>query len=137
MTAHRDLRESQGPWVPRVEVVSTAVKRTTSPETAHKAVLDSVVRVEERLDLIIAIVAVSLVTSLVIAQTRPLRDLLVEVATVSDVGKLDTLPETAQMLKCPLRDQEAQDQETASSVANQAISPEIARLKIQDVKSGA
>jgi hypothetical protein len=137
VTAHRDQRESQELWVPRVEVVSTAVRRTISPETAHKAVLASVVRAAVRLDLITAIDAVSPVISLVIAQTQPLRVLSVEVETVSDAEKSATLPEIAQMLRCPLRDQEVQDPETVSSVANQAISPEIARLKNQYVTSRA
>jgi hypothetical protein len=73
----------------------------------------------------------------VIAQIRQLKGSLVEVETVSDAAKLATLPGTAQTLKCQLTDQEAHDLVTASSVANQAISQEIARLKIQDVTSGA
>ena len=99
VTAHRDLRDHHEPWVARVAVALTAVRRTTSPETAHKAVLASVVKAAERPDLTTAINAVSLVTLPVIAQTLPLRVSLAEAEIVSDAVRSVTLPEIAQTLK--------------------------------------
>lgn len=118
--------------VPREAVASTVVNRTTLQETAHRAVLVSVERERVKAEVITATDATKLDILPEIAPTRKSKEPVPKAAveeTVSDAVSWDISPETAQAVRCRVRDQEVNDPATASSVVNQVTLLVIAEPK--------
>jgi hypothetical protein len=116
--------------VERVATASTAVNPTTSPETAHRAVLVSAERAEARVpEATTATDAVSLVTWPETAPTPPWRvPRAAEAATASVAVSSVTWPETAPTARLLLRE-ELPDRATASSAVSLVTSLETAEPK--------
>lgn len=134
-TALRRVRELLDPWAAEGETASTAVKQTTSPETALREVLDLEAKGEARvLDPTIATDAVSPVTWPETAPTLQLRECRApEVETASVAASSDISQEIALTARLPLRE-DPRDRETASNAVSPVTLPESAESKLGEAR---